>query len=249
MTTVYQWQVYCVTEGIYVNTWQVNQPTVCPNNNTHTINASATSIIGQVSTQTIKAAENTDGYFETTHVVMSIPSDTPGAITEHDVTWPMDIMLWRTLITPTSDMIGDTLSVLGAPETTVGVITAPATIGSTTLTVNSTVTANVQRGFLITLYDGVNKDVLGRCTAVNVLAGTITVQTATTYAFAAGSAVKISVYTIKDLYITDTVTIDIGTKGFKGKTIPSGMILRVYYTNNSGTAKIIRWRAEYYAQG
>ncbi|GAH07313.1 unnamed protein product, partial [marine sediment metagenome] len=153
--------------------------------------------------------------FETTHVNMAIPFGTPGAVTEHDVSWPMDILMWRTLLTPLSDMIGDQISVLAAPETTVGIVTSLVSIGDTVINVNSTVTDNTIRGFLITLDDGVNKDVLGRCTNVDGGAGTITVTTPTTYSFAAMTTpVKISVYLLKDIDITDTKVIDIGSKGF-----------------------------------
>ena len=248
-TAVNYYRVYCNDEADYFYVWDTVEPTTCPNNNAHSINTSLTTIVETVSTNTFKAEEDTDGYFETTHVEMNIPSGTPGDVTEHDVSWPMDILLWRTLITPTSDMIGDTMSVVASPETTVGVATATVNIGDTVLNVNSTVTDNVWRGFLINLFDGVNKDFLGRCTDVDAGAGTITVETGTVNSFAAGSAVQIGVYTLKDIYIADTALIDIGTKGFKGKTVSAGMKLRVQYTNNSGTSKIIRWRPEYYSLG
>lgn len=247
--TVYKYRCYCNTELAYVYTWATSEPTVCPNNNTHSIDTNSIAIVETVSTTTVKASEDSDGYFETGHIVMNIPSGAPGDVTEHDVTWPMDVILWRTLITPTTDMVGDEVSVLASPETIVGVVTAPVSIGNTTLTVNSTVTDNVERGFLITLYDGVNKNVLGRCTAVDKIGGTITVQTATTNSFAPGTPVKISIYTLNGVHFIDTNTIDIGLKGMKGKMITSGLILRVYYTNNSATAKTLYWRYESYARG
>ena len=248
-TEINKYRVYCNDEAGYAYTWESVEPTVCPNNNGHTINTSLTTIIQTVSTSTIKAEENSDGYFETTHVELNVPSGTPGDLSEHDVAWPMDILLWRTLITPTADMIGDYISVVASPETTIGVLTAPVTGGTTVLNVNSTVTANIWRGFLVNIFDGVNKDFLGRCTNVNSGAGTITVETATVNSFDAGSAVQIGVYVLKNIYVADTSTIDIGTKGFKGKNITAGMKLRVRYINNSGTSKTVRWRPEYYSLG
>ena len=248
-TEVNQYRVYCTVEADYFYVWDTVEPTTCPNNNTHAINASLTTIISTVSTSIVTAQENSDGYFETSHVVMDIPSGTPGALSEHDVSWPMDVLLWRTLITPTSDMIGDTISVVASPETTIGVLTAPVAIGATTFNVNSTVTDNIWRGFLVNIFDGVNKDFLGRCIAVDKIGGTITVETPTVNAFAAGSAVQIGVFTLKDIYISNTNTVDIGLKGFKGKSLTAGTILRVRYINNSGTSKTLRWRSEYYNDG
>ena len=247
---IHKWEYKCVEEDILVYMWSTDVPTTCPNNNGHTIDTNAPiSIIETISSNTFRAEENTDGYFETEHIEMNIPSGTPGDVTEHDVSWPMDIILWKTLLTPTSDMINDQISALASPETTVGVIGASVNIGDTVLTVNSTVLDNTLRGFLITLDDGVNKDVLGRCIAKDDINSTITVNTATSFAYAPGTPVKISVYIIKDLFITDTNVIVIGGKGLKGKSVPAGLILRVYYTNNSGTAKTFRWRTEQYLIG
>ena len=152
-------------------------------------------------------------------------------------------------MTPTADMVGDSVSVLAAPETTVGVLTSISGTGATGVYVNSTVTDNIQRGFLVTLDDGVNKDICGRCTSVDALTGIITFQTPTVHDFAIGTPVKISIYVLDNIQLIDTNTIDIGSKGFKGKMIDAGTILRIYYTNNSGTSKTLYWRPEYYARG
>jgi len=247
-----RYQVYCIEEGKFIETLSETAPTECPNPINHTsraINHDLTSIIETFDKNVIRAEEDTDGYFETTHVTMNIPGGTPGDITEHDVEWPMDILLWKTILTPTTDMIGDEISVLASPETQVGVLTAPFNIGDTVLNVNPTVIDNMWRGFLITIDDGVNKDILGRCKAIDAVSNTITVETASSYNFAPGTPVKISIYILKDIYISDINVIDIGTKGFKGKKITSGTKLRVYYTNNSGTPKTFRWRPEYYNDG
>lgn len=247
MTEVNKYRVWCDTESAYVYTWDTVEPTTCPNNNGHTINSSLTTITETVSTSTVTAEENSNGYFETQTIVVNVPTGTPGDVTEHDISWPMPITLWRTLLTPTSDLVGDEISVLAAPETVVGVLTAPASIGATTINVNSTVTDNVWRGFLITLDDTVNKDVVGRVTNVDKVGGTISFQTPTSFAYAPGTPVKISIYVLNSIQIVNTETMDIGVKGFKGKTIDVGTILRIYYTNNSGTSKVLRWRAEFYS--
>lgn len=244
---VNKYRLYCDTEG-YVYTWDTVEPTVCPNDSGHSISGPIT-IVETISVNKFTAVENSDGYFETSHVKMDIPSNLPETVTEHDVSWPMDILLWKTILTPTSDMIGDEINVVASPETTVGVVGAPVGIGDTVITVNSTVLENTMRGFLITLDDTVNKDVLGRCTNIDLNNSTITVETPTSYAYSPGTPVKISVYIIKDLYISDTNNVDIGAKGFQGKSLPAGTILRVYYTNNSGTSKVFRWRPEYYNLG
>ena len=244
------YKLLCLTEQKIIYGWGSSPPTICPNSQYHEIVAESVKEVKNYNDESI-VSENSEGHFETTHIVMEIPSGTPGDVTEHDVSWPMDILLWRTLLTPTNDMIGDTITVAAAPETTVGVLMAPSSISDTTFNVSPTAVdpENMSRGFLITVDDTVNKDVLGRCIAVDSGAGTITTDTAASYAFAAGTPIKISIYVIKDLQIVNTNTIYVGDKGFRGKLVPAGVILRVYYTNNSGTAKTLLWRPEYYNMG
>ncbi len=250
MSSIYKYRLYCIEEDAYVLQWAKTPPTICPNDHADkSINTNITSIVDTINVNHFKAEENTEGDFETSHVTMEIPSGTPGDVTEHDVSWPSDILLWKTLLNPTTEMIGDEISVLGGPETIIGVITSPVIIGDTILNVNSTVTDNAKRGYLLTLDDTVNKDVLGRISAIDPVGGTITVENPTTFAYNPGTPVKISVYILRNIYIANTNVLDIGGKGFKGKTVTSGTILRVYYTNNSGTAKIFRWRPEYYNDG
>lgn len=249
MTTVNKYRIWCNTEADYVYSWSETEPTTCPTDPAHSINTSLTTIVDTVETSRVIVEDYTVGYFETSHVVMNIPVGTPGDIEEIDIEWPMDILLWRTILKPTSDMIGDFITVVAGPETTIGVAAATVNVSDTTISVNSTVTDNIWRGFLVTLDDTVNKDVCGRCTDVDKIAGTISFQTATANSFAAGTPVKISIYVLDAIELIDTDSIDIGLKGIKGKTLSKGTKLRIYYTNNSGTSKTLRWRIEYYNNG
>lgn len=242
------YKLFCTSEDKVVRKWSDVPPTVCPNSINHEIELNSVKIDESYNGNII-VQEASDGYFETTHIKMNVPSGNPGDVTEHDITWIFDVLLWKSVLTPLSDMIGDKISVLAQPETQIGIIGATAAIGSTTFGVNSTVLENIWRGFLITLNDGVNKNVVGRCTIIDKINNTITVETPTTVEFLTGTHVQISVYVLKDIDIIDTNPIDIGSKGFKGKILNAGKILRVYYTNNSGTSKLFRWRPEYYNLG
>lgn len=247
--TVNQYRVWCTNPPAhYEYAWGTSPPTVAPSDGSP-INTALTTIIDVISNNNVVAEEMSTGDFETTHITMNISSGSPGDITTYDVTWPMDILLWKTDLTPNSAMVGDTITVMAAPETTIGALTASVSAGATILPVNSTVFAYLVRGYVVTLNDGVNKNVLGRCIAKDTVNNTITVETATTNSFAAGTPVQMSIYVLKDIYIGDTNVISIGLKGMRGKVVPAGTILRVYYTNNSGTAKTFRWRPEYYNNG
>ena len=71
MTEVNHYRIWCDTESAYVYTWDTVEPTTCPNDSGHAISGPIV-IMETVSTQTIKAEENSDGYFETTHIVMDV---------------------------------------------------------------------------------------------------------------------------------------------------------------------------------
>jgi hypothetical protein len=250
MSAVYKYRLYCIEEGIYVETWSETEPTMCPNDHgDRTINSGLTTIIESREVDPVIATENSVGDFETTHIKMDIPSGTPGEISEHDVVWPMDILLWRTLLTPTSDMTGDEITVTAAPETTVGALTATSGIGTTVFNVNPESMQYYKRGYVLTLDDTINKESLGRIINIDSIGNTVTTENATTFSFNAGTMAKISIYILRNIYIHNTNVIDIGSKGMKGKMVPAGTILRVYYTNNSGTSKTFRWRPEYYNDG
>lgn len=241
------YKLFCITEEKVVKVWGP-KPTVCPHNSVHEIALDSVRVDENFN-NTIIAAENTYGDFETEPVNLIVPAGTPGDVTEHDVSWDMDILLWLSYLKPTSDMIGDSITVVAAPETTIGGVTAPISIGDTTISVNPGIFQYVKRGYLITLDDGVNKDVVGRCTAVDSINNTISFKNPTTYAFSPGIPVKMSIYIIKDMPVIDTDRIPIAQKGMKGKNVPQGTIIRVYYTNNSGTSKNVYWRPEYYNNG
>ncbi len=45
MPSINKYRIYCITESNYFYTWSQTLPTVCPNNNGHSINSSATTIV------------------------------------------------------------------------------------------------------------------------------------------------------------------------------------------------------------
>ena len=47
MSDLYKYRIYCETESTYAYIWAETEPTVCPNNNTHTIDSGSITIIEQ----------------------------------------------------------------------------------------------------------------------------------------------------------------------------------------------------------
>lgn len=48
INTVNKYRVWCVSENSWIDGWYVDEPDVCPHNNTHTINPSLTSIVERI---------------------------------------------------------------------------------------------------------------------------------------------------------------------------------------------------------
>ena len=84
--------------------------------------------------------------------------------------------------------------------------------------------------------------------SIDVDGGTITVETATTNAFAmVNTSVLFSVYLIKQLYISQSSeNITFGGKGLKGREIPANAIMRLKYKNETTDAKTWYLKLEYY---
>jgi hypothetical protein len=64
-TSVNYYAVRCLTESAWVNRWDVAAPTVCPNNNTHSIDSALTTIIDTVSSSELPMARDAFGRFRT----------------------------------------------------------------------------------------------------------------------------------------------------------------------------------------
>lgn len=250
-TTVYQYIVYCITEGQYVTYWGTSPPTTCPNNNTHTIDPNSISIQQTISEDTIKTNEvNVGKLFQHSSAHLDIPAGTPGSVVSMNLSWPMDINLWQTTLYPLANNLYDVINILIAPNTTLGVLTQNANIGDTLLNVSNTAFTfeYMYKGLIVTLTDGVNTFNAGRITSINSTSLTITVENPLTVAFTAGSTYfQISIQIVRDkIFHQTTIPEHIGNKGFNSMPIQAGTVMQVQYTNMDGTAKTLYTDLEYY---
>lgn len=67
MTDINRYKIYCNTEAQDVYTWNSETPTVCPNNNTHSINTGTITIIQSVSNRIVEIQEEDPGVSEPTN--------------------------------------------------------------------------------------------------------------------------------------------------------------------------------------
>lgn len=247
MTSINNYRLFCVTENTYVTSWGIDEPTTCPNNTAHTIDPTAT-VITQTISENKRVIENgVPGSYQSTTVVMPIPVGTPGDITTLDITFPCDIYIWTCEFVSDSSMVGDEFTVIVAPNTVVGVLTAPATIGATTITVNNTIFGiDYGRGVDIAITDGVNTQEVGRITNLDETNLTIEFETPLNYNFGPMSQILLNVHLIRHqkIYVANHSFL-YGKKGFSARMVTKGYPFHFEYVNNTGTAKTLHFDMEY----
>ncbi len=249
VVTVSKYRVYCVTEAAYKYVWAETEPTSCPTDPVgDTIDASQTAVVDKVSRTDVTANEPSSGPFLVSSKTISVPAGSPGDVTTHDFSFPYPINLWHMYTYPTTTMAGDSMDFLISPALEVGTITASVAAAATLLAVTASVFDSVVPGVNVSLDDTVNTDDLGVCLTTDKAAGEITVETATANAFAIGDAVQTNLRVVKDFTFRSTAMVDFGKKGFRGKQVNAGEVLRVLYTNNEASAKTWSLNLEMYLQ-
>lgn len=58
MATVSKWRIYCNTEGKWVDSWDITEPSTCRNNTAHSVNLNSVYLLETISSETVRV-ENT----------------------------------------------------------------------------------------------------------------------------------------------------------------------------------------------
>jgi hypothetical protein len=93
-------------------------------------------------------------------------------------------------------------------------------------------------GYTIRVTDGINTDDLGRILTIDSTNNYLYMESNPINSFAAGSALKLIIYSIRDYVIGSPGRNVIGQGKMGGKGIPARTPIIVTYTNNSGTSKV-----------
>lgn len=249
MPTVNQYRIRCTTDAKDEFTWSETEPTTCPTNTAHTIDAAKTVIVDAVADNEVKIQEEqtkTGAHYQTRGIANSIPAvaewhDFP------DFSWPFPVSIFAATAYCRAEQDGDILEFLIGPDTTIGALTVDAAIGTTVLDVQQSVIDNTEVGYFIKLTDGINTDDCGRVLNVDKAGLKITVETATTNAFAAATPTYVQ-QTVKMLYdaeVSGGQRISLGEAKIGGSYIPANTALRLRYKNSTAAAKRFRFLMEY----
>lgn len=253
--SVNKYQVYCTNESKFYTVWDESEPTVCPNNAAHSIDTSATTIIRTIDNNDVKIKEEnipigvtaTGGHFGCSSVVVGISS--ANEIEYTDVSHPFPVGLMSAHFTTEESMRGDCLEVIVSPDTIIGAITEDVDVGVTkTFGVSSTVLSNIEIGYLVGLFDGVNRESMGQCVDIDLVGSKITTSKyLSTNNFSASSPTYVEMgVRMAQVEIGPPMTFDLGMNSIGASHLVPNTTIRGVYHNRSGTSKDFHFYYEYF---
>ncbi len=247
--TIHKYRTFCLTENTLVYSWGETPPITCPNNDTHTIDTNSISIVDSVSSKKINISQDnglTGGNFRAETIKAVIKPNTTEIF---DFSWPFDMSVHTVHFVTNAQHIGDKFSCIIAPNTIIGVITNNVNVGDTTFHVSPTVLQYANMGYIISLFDGANKSIVGYVISKDLVNSTITCHDPSTNVFSASSPtyVMLEIRNIYEFEIGDPNKYDIGQSLIQSGLIPANTIVRLEYKNNSKTdAKSFIFYFEYF---
>lgn len=237
MATVYEYKIYCETEAAYVTGLSKTEPTVCFNNNTHTVNTASVQIIDTISSNLVSIKEDKLDVGRNTWVEsIDISNVDANQTVSVSFTFPIAVSMYSFTFITDSTNKGDYLSIYANEDTTLGLIGADLNIGVTSMTGPAGLILYGVVGFHITVTDGTNTDYLGIIKSIDKVTNIVTFEHATTHSFSsANTLVKMTVRVLDDLRICGSGIYRFFDDVIGGAAIPAGTVAKFSYTNNSGS--------------
>jgi hypothetical protein len=246
---IYNYRIYCITEGKNVYEWNTAAPTTCPNNTAHTINPNSISIVDERAPAVTSIQQETvptGGWFKTETLIINAATG-PGVVTTVTRSWPFNISLLNLYFQTQDANAGDSLIIDWASDQTIGTLTGDVAVGATTANVSASVVQNIAVGFNVSLTDGTNQDDCGRVIAIDSINNIITFETPTVDSFLASSPTYVQVtVTPVDLTFGPALNYNVAQHVIGGSHIPANQVATAYYTNNSAEAKQLYVNLEYF---
>ena len=246
MSTVYKYRLFCESENTLVTCWNTIQPTVCPNDNTHTINSNSITIIEKISRQNVSIIQSepgfTNGFYKVEGWSFNIPANSSAY---NDISWSYNIAVMTINLLPSSDNIGDTVNAYAGPDTIIGINTQTLNQNVSVINVNSTVLENIRHGYTVSVVNNSQNINMGECISIDIENSRITCNTTSSESIVPGAYIKVSRNVIKNITFTTNNIVNLANKNVSSTAFPANTVARMHYTNNSNTAKTFFYCAEY----
>ena len=247
MDVLKKYRVFCVTEDCYVETWKFTRPESCPNDYRHEINPLLVDELEKKKVENhnlqhvvinSKAFHETNAYYMMEGMSFKIPASSNVYIENVILSVGQAIYGMKIGVDPV--YIDDSLSLIVNPDLPLGIVTTPALMGDTVLSVSDTVVCNAVPGFYVKLNDNeykiVQKDISG---------STMTILPPLLSDISAGTVVLLNIYVIKNFKMMIAKTINIGYGTLGSKFIAAGSTIRLIYENTNAVDKTCIVNFEY----
>lgn len=250
--TLSSYKVFCVTENIDVYTYgyQEAPPTVCPHNNTHTIN---TSTIAVVNTYTIPGnfiltdTSGTNGNSVVYGLNSEFQGSSPGTLEESTINaLPYNVKVSTITINPGPENYFDVVSIYMPHNVTIGSLASGVSPGSYTIAVDGPTYSSVNVGYLLKLTEGSTTEEFQTVIGKNSLTQELTLSSPTVNSYSAAAVVSMSIPRIVDLLLNSSSRITLGSRGFNPFLLSSGSAGIIRYLNNDGRYKQLNMVMEFY---
>ncbi len=236
------YKVYCITEGAWVNIAKIETeaaPNYCPNNPSHTINPDSIYIqekLGEKQPVVIKTnANNTttglgnfSDYFKIHGYKLDITTLNGTQI--FPISWKKNIYALGFMYQPTIDNIGDSIDVIIAPNTVIGVLSNSNNIGDTVININGVINY-IKVGHELLL----NGNIVGEVLGINGMAITIDKPLDTSYS--QGTFVGFQIRLLQSNYIANANNVNINRNSLAVNAIPANTVCNIIYNNTSNSTK------------
>lgn len=224
-----------MTDSQFEEVWSDTSPTVCPINNSHTVDTSLVSAFESISESEVLIKEETvktgGNFMCESHCLIAATG--PGVTTYRDFIWPFPISVMSLSFVTDVDNSKDIVSCQVGPDTIIGGLVANCATGATGIYVSQTVVDNTMLGYHLNLFDGVNSDDLGRIISIDDQTNLIKVETGPSVSYSAltPTYVRMTVYTVNNYTIGKPGSYGIGKDKIGGSYVPENTIVRVNYLN------------------
>jgi hypothetical protein len=248
--SVNKYQVYCITEGIWVESFSTEEPTTCNNDTSHVINNSSVQLLETISNSIVIVKEEstpTGGHFKIRTIECNIPAGVTGVETDYDHIFPYNINMLNVFFNTDDVHSGDTVSAHVSPFTPIGVLTQDYDIGVTSVMhVSPTVLDHAFVGCYIDLNNGITGGNAGCVAFIDKNSNTLSMcETYDIQVFSSGSVVQLTVKMMESFHLEANRRIVLGGNKIGSSFVPANVIGRIKYTNNSGIAKRFIFGIEY----
>lgn len=244
MTTINKYLIYNLSTGLTEFGWAEQAPTVPFSNSSQQLDPGSIRIVDTIQRTIVSLREDykgTNGYYQVEGYTITVPGNSTATLTYSQ---PYQTVVMDISFASDVGMQGDVLNI-STDDIIVGAITADVVAGQNFVIVGDTVIANVVRGFLITISDGVNTDPLFKIIAVDTINKRLTLDRAFAFNFTANTASVAMRVSFADNYrIGPPMRHQMGSNISGGVSMPANQLSKASYTNNSSVEKTIYFNVQ-----